>query len=53
MNKRQKLTSTPESIAQRMAALEEVRKLDPYREITDPAAWQQDTREDVLLPGRE
>lgn len=51
--KRQIPTATPEMIAQRMAALEEVRKLNPYRDITDPVAWQREVRKDVVLPGRE
>lgn len=50
---RQKLTATPEMIEQRMAALERVRKLNPYRDIADPVAWQREMREDVKLPGRE
>jgi hypothetical protein len=51
--KRQKLTATPEMIARRAAALEEIRKLNPYRDITDPLAWQQEIREDRPLPGRD
>ncbi len=51
--KRQKLSATPEMIAQRQAALEEIRKLNPYRNITDPVAWQKDIREDRPLPGRK
>lgn len=45
-------TATPEMIAARAAALEDVRKLDPYREIADPVAWQREIREDVAHPGR-
>ena len=30
-----------------------VRKLNPYREMADPVAWQREIREDVILPGRE
>jgi len=51
--KRSISVATPEMIAARLAALEEVRKLNPYREITDPVAWQREIREDVVLPGRE
>lgn len=51
--KRQKLTATPEMIARRVTALERIRKLDPYRNITDPAEWQQEMREDRPLPGRD
>ena len=50
--KRQKLTATPEMIARRVAALEQIRKLNPYRDITDPLAWQREIREDRPLPGR-
>jgi hypothetical protein len=51
--RKQKLSATPEMIAERMAALEEVRKLNPYRDIGDPVAWQREIREDVRQPGRE
>ena len=51
--KRQKLTATPEMIARRVTALERIRKLDPYRNITDPAEWQQEMREDRPPPGRD
>ncbi len=51
--KRQKLAATPEMITRRVAALEEIRKLNPYRDITDPVAWQQEMREDRPLPGRD
>lgn len=43
-------TATPEMLAKRAAAFEAVRKLNPYRGITDPVAWQQEIREDVVLP---
>jgi hypothetical protein len=46
-------TATPEMLAERAAAFEAVRKLNPYRDITDPAAWQREIREDVILLGRE
>ena len=51
--KSQKLTATPEMISQRAAALAEIRKLDPYRDITDPVAWQREIREDRPLPDRD
>jgi hypothetical protein len=35
-------------IARRETALENVRKLNPYRDITDPVAWQREMREDRL-----
>ena len=50
---RQKLTATPETIARRAAALEKLRKLNPYRDITDPVVWQREMREDRPLPGRD
>lgn len=46
-------TATPEMLAKRAAAFEAVRKLNPYRDINDPVRWQQEIREDVVLPGRE
>ena len=51
--KRQIPSATPEMIARRMAALEKVRELNPYRDIVDPVAWQRTIREDVIQPGRE
>ncbi len=51
--KRQKLTATPEMLALRKAALEDVRKLNPYRDISDPAAWQKEIRQDRPLPSRD
>ncbi len=51
--KRQKLTASPEMIARREAALEEIRKLNPYRDMTDSVAWQREMREDRPLPGRD
>lgn len=51
--KRQIPRASPEMIARRMAAFEELRRLDPYREIVDPVAWQREIREDVVQPGRE
>ena len=50
--KRRKHIATPEMIARRVAVLEKIRKLNPYREITDPLAWQREMREDRPLPGR-
>lgn len=51
--KRQIPTASPEMIARRMAALEKVRALDPYRDISDSVEWQREIREDVIQPGRE
>jgi hypothetical protein len=49
----EKLTATPEMIARRSAALAEVRKLNPYRDIAEPVSWQREMREDRPLPGRD
>jgi hypothetical protein len=51
--KRHKLTATPEMIATREAAMEKIRKINPYRDITDPVEWQREMREDRPLPGRD
>ena len=51
--KRQIPRATPEMIARRQAAFDELRELNPYREITDSVEWQREIREDVNLPGRE
>ena len=38
----------------KLAALfEELSRLDPYREIKDPVAWQREVRKDRPLPDRE
>ncbi len=47
--KRQKLTATPEMLARREVAQEEIRKLNPYRDITDPMDCQREMREDRPL----
>ncbi len=45
---RRKLTATPEMIARREAALDKVRQLNPYRDITNPMEWQREMREDAF-----
>jgi len=40
-------------IARCVTALEEIRKLNPYRNITDPMEWQREMREDRPLPGHD
>lgn len=50
---RRKLTGTPEMIARRVAAMEKIRSLNPYRDIVDPVAWQRESREERPLPGRD
>jgi hypothetical protein len=46
-------TATPEMLAQRTAALESLRAAGGLKDvIPDPAAWQSEIREDVVLPNR-
>lgn len=46
-------TATPEMLAKRAAALEGLRAMGGLKDvIPDPAAWQREIREDVLLPGQ-
>jgi hypothetical protein len=49
--KRQIPHATPELIAQRQAAFERLREMNPYQDIADSVEWQREVREDVLLPG--
>ncbi len=52
--KRQKLVATPEMVAARKKAYAELRAMGGLRDvIPDPAAWQREIREDVVLPGRD
>lgn len=47
-------TASPEMLARRLEALEAVRAMGGLKDlIPDPAAWQREIREDVVLPGRE
>ena len=50
---RARMTAPAEMIERRKVALAEVRRLDPYRGVTDPVAWQREIRQDRPLPGRE
>ena len=50
---RAQMRATPGMIERRKAALAEIRRLNPFRDITDPVAWQRETREDRPLPGRD
>jgi hypothetical protein len=34
------------------AIMERIRARNPFKEIADPMAWQQEMRADVVLPGR-
>jgi hypothetical protein len=36
-------------LAKLATALEAVRKLNPYRDITDPVAWQREIRQNVYM----
>ena len=51
--KRPRPQATPEMLEQRRKAFEALRKLDPFREIEDPVAWQREIRKDRPLPGRD
>ncbi len=45
---------TPEMLAKRASALESLRAMGGLKDvIPDPAAWQREIREDVVLPGQE
>ena len=50
---RLKPEATPEMVARRKKALASVRRLNPYRDIADPAAWQREIRQDRPLPFRD
>jgi hypothetical protein len=50
---RPRRVATPEMLERRKAALIEIRRLNPYRDITDPVAWQREQRVDRPLPGRD
>lgn len=46
--------ATPEMLAKRAAALESLRAMGGLKDvIPDPAAWQREIRDDVMLPRRE
>ena len=45
--------ATPEMVARRKKALASVRRLNPYRDIADPSAWQREIRQDRPLPFRD
>jgi hypothetical protein len=42
-----------ELIRRRMQALEALRRLDVFRDVADPVAWQREIRKDRVLPGRD
>lgn len=44
--------ATPAMLRRRLEALEQLRVLNPFRELTDPVAWQREIRQDRPLPGR-
>ena len=45
--------ATPEMLARRASALASLRGMGGLKDvIPDPAAWQREIREDVVLPGR-
>jgi hypothetical protein len=47
------VVASDSEIKKRSKALEQLRKLNPFREIADPVAWQREIRKDRPLPGRE
>ena len=51
-SERGKRIATSEMIDRRRSALKAIRALNPYRDITDPVAWQQEMRADCTLPDR-
>jgi hypothetical protein len=50
---RLKPEATPEMVARRKRALASARRLNPYRDVVDPAAWQKEIRRDRPLPFRD
>jgi hypothetical protein len=48
-----KSEATPEMVARRKKALASVRRMNPYRDIADPASWQREIRQDRPLPFRD
>ncbi len=52
--KRQIPVASPEMLAARKAALQDLRNMGGLKDvIPDPLAWQREIRQDVVLPGRE
>lgn len=47
------LRASPEMLRQRAEAFEKLRRLNPFRELADPGAWQREIRKDRPLPGRD
>ncbi len=47
------LEATPEMVERRKKALASARRLNPYRNIADPVAWQREIRRDRELPFRD
>jgi hypothetical protein len=47
------VVASDSEIKKRLEALEQLRKLNPFREIADPVAWQREIRKDRPLPGRD
>jgi hypothetical protein len=45
--------ATPEMLRKRQEAFAELRRLNPFRDIPDPVAWQREIRKDRPLPGRD
>jgi len=45
--------ASPETLRRREEAFQKLRRLNPFRDISDPAAWQKIIRTEHPLPGRE
>ena len=45
--------SAPQAEGGLRAVMRQIRARNPFRAISDPAAWQRKEREDVSLPGRD
>lgn len=47
------VVASDSEIKKRFDALDQLRKLNPFREIADPVAWQREIRKDRTLSGRD
>lgn len=46
-------SSTAKSPVELRAIMQKLRDRNPFRGVSDPVAWQRESREDVRLPGRD
>ena len=49
----QSATSEEQRKKELLEIMTRIRARNPFKDITDPVAWQREMREDVTLPGRE